>query len=180
MKRRTIMTVLGLLTLLSAVGGCNVIVPLTGATAGPGIYYASTAMSHGPRAQFVNDSAVPMNVRYWVGRRDITAPGGVADIRTDEEMAFTAQPGDHFITQLGRPFWPTSNADAVVWVRLDVGEHGAVEPIWFELEQPGPYTVRASGDLPANLVFERAGDAAISPLPRDRWIASNNGPFPVN
>lgn len=169
-----------LLTLaVAALPGCTASVPIIGATAGPALYYTSTGMSHGPRAQFVNDSSMPMNIRYWVGRRDITAQGGVADIRTGDDLAFTAQPGDHFITQLGREFSTVSNADSVVWVRVDVGEPGAIDPIWFQLEQPAPYTVRATGDSPSQLVFERAGEAQITPLPRDRWIASNNGPFPV-
>jgi hypothetical protein len=170
----------GLFALAAAtMSGCTISVPVIGATAGPALYYTSTAFPQGPRAQFVNDSLIPMNVRYWVGRRDISAQGGVADIRTGDDLAFTAEPGDLFITQLGREFSPVSNADSVVWVRVDVGEPGAVEPIWFQLEHPAPYTLRATGDSVADLVFERAGEAGITPLPRDRWIASNNGPFPA-
>lgn len=148
---------------------------------GTAVQYAASAFPHGPRAQFVNDSAVPLRVRYWVGRRDIFAPAGVTDIRTDDDLSFEAQPGDHFITQLGRKFWPSSMNDAVVRVRIDpVLESGEPQdPIWFQLEQPQPFVFSATGDNAESLVFNRFGGGAITALPRELWIDGNNGPFPV-
>lgn len=159
--------------------GCKASVPIIGATVGPTIYYTATAFPQGPQVQFVNDSSIPVAVRYWVGRRDVTVAGGVADIRTGDDMTFVAEPGDHFITGLGRSFWPTGNTDGVVWMRVDAGAAGALDPVWLQLEHPAPYTVRVTGESPSTLVFTRDGEAGMTPLPRDRWIMQHNGPFPV-
>lgn len=176
MQRATI----GLALLFPAIcAGCKAvgfIAPIAGVSA----TYVATSISHGPRVQFMNDSAVPLRVRYWVGRRDIMAPGGVADIRTDEGLYLDVRPGDFFITQLGRPFWPTGNSDAVVWARIDTAtaQGEPRDPVWLDLVAPGPYVWRATGQDIDSLVFER-DTGTIKPLPPSRWIDGNNGEHPV-
>lgn len=172
---------------LAGLGGCSLpIAPLyfsavstVGAMGGT---QAGLAMSNGPRATFVNDSAMPISVRYWVGRRDTTAHAGVADIRTADDLAFTAKPGEFFITQLGRPWWVTGMSDAVVRVRLEAwradGESAGVT--WLQLDQPQPFTFAAAGESAEDLEFRRFGGGAMAPLPSDQWIDSHHGPFPVD
>jgi hypothetical protein len=143
--------------------------------------YGTAGIPSGPRVSFRNESAVEMRVRYWVGKRDTTAPGGVADIRTRDDMAIHVKPGDLWVTQAGRPFWPTGMKDAVVWARIDTtDEHGeARQPIWLHLEQPQPYRWSATGCCVESLAFHRHGGGGITPVPRDQWIDANDGPFPV-
>ncbi|MBL8744994.1 MAG: hypothetical protein JNK58_01415 [Phycisphaerae bacterium] len=165
-------------------GGCNTEhlgVPGPGAVGGVLVSYGTSAIPHGPRVTFVNDSAMTISIRYWSGRRDTTAPRGVADLRTDEEMSLRALPGEFFITQAGRSWWPTSMSDGVVYARIEVEALDGLKrgPIWLELEQPQPFTFSATGDSPESLEFKRFGGGAIVPLARDRWIDGNNGPFPV-
>jgi hypothetical protein len=155
----------------------NIITP--GVGGGIITHHAAASQPQGPRVTFVNDSKVPLSVRYWVGRRDSTAPRGVADIRTDEGFAFTTAPGEFAITQVGRPWWPTSNADAVVRARIAPADESR-EPVWLDVQQPGPYLFNATGDTFDSIAFGRfGGGGALAPLPRDEWIASNRGPFPV-
>ena len=165
----------------AALIGCKA-APILMPPAGVVPYYVAASQPQGPRVQFVNDSLLPMNVRYWVGRRDVSAAGGVADLRTDEHMSFIAEPGDHFITQVGRPFHPTSNIDAVVWVRVDprLIDGTSLPPAWFELSQPAPYTLQVVGEGRETLAFRRVGPGELSPLAPDLWIEGNNGPFPVH
>lgn len=154
---------------------------------GPGIVsavaldYAATALPHGPRVTFVNESNLTISIRYWSGRRDTSAPRGVADLRTSEHQNIRATPGDFFITQMGRSWWPTSMSDAVIYARLDATDAngGTRGPIWIELEQPQPYKFAAKGDSLESLELRRFGGGAISPMPRDLWIDGNNGPLPV-
>ncbi len=170
--------VIGTSGLLFGCGVWHPTIPATAPVAALATTYGTTAMAHGPRATFVNESTLTLTVRYWSGRRDSTAPGGVADIRTDDAMAFTAKPGEFFITQTGRPWWPTSMTDAVVRARIDI-EGSNREPIWLELEQPGPFKIAAVGCCEESLEFRRFGGGPISAVPRDQWIDGNNGPFPV-
>lgn len=176
--------VVGGAALSASLAGCtsaHLIVPAAGAGLGLGLDYACSMIPAGPRVTFINDSSVPMRLRYWVGRRDTTAPGGVADIRTGEDMAFTASPGEFFITQCGRSWWVTSMTDAIIRVRIDLlPDDGAHQPIWLQLDQPQPYKWRAVGESAEALAFERFGGGGLSPLPRDMWIDGNNGPFPVD
>lgn len=165
--------------------GCDLTqttVPVRGAIIGTTLAYVANTIPAGPRVTFVNESALTLHVRYWSGRRDTTAPAGVADIRTGDDMAFRALPGDFFITQAGRAWWPTSMSDAVIRARIEIespeGEHHA--PIWIELEQPRPFKFTATGDSVETLEFRRYGGGAIVPVPRDQWIDGHNGPFPVD
>jgi hypothetical protein len=174
--RTLVLLALGAAGVLSS--GCTIAVPAI-AQSSWAVHYAATSQPQGPRVTFVNDSQMPLSVRYWVGRRDVSVPGAIADLRTDEHMTFTALPGDQFITQVGRGWWPTSNVDAVVWVRVDAGDPAAPTTSWFELEQPAPYVLQATGTGPADLAFHRPGSAGLVALPRDRWIGDHNGPFPV-
>lgn len=144
---------------------------------------AAGAIPAGPRIFFVNDSEMDLKIRYWVGKRDTVAAGGITDIRTGDDMAFTARPGDFFITQAGRSYWLTGHSDAVVRVRIDPPplENGEpAEPIWIQLDQPHPYRFSATGCSRECLAFHRFGGGGITPLPRDLWIDDNNGPFPVD
>lgn len=179
--RRTIATLAAAGLALAACQTEHLGVPGPGVVSGLALNYAATAMPHGPRVTFVNESAMTITIRYWSGRRDTTAPRGVADLRTGDDMHLRAAPGDFFITQAGRSWWPTGMSDAVVYARIDAemetGEQRG--PIWIELEQPQPFTFVARGDSLDALEFERHGGGAITPLPRDQWIDGHNGPFPV-
>lgn len=166
-------------------GGCyltQTTVPVWGSIIGTSVGYAANKVPAGPRVTFVNESSLTLNVRYWSGRRDTTAPAGVADIRTGDDMAFRALPGDFFITQAGRAWWPTSMSDAIIRAQIEIestdGERRG--PIWIELEQPQPYKFTATGDSIETLEFRRYGGGAIVPVPRDQWIDGHNGPFPVD
>lgn len=180
MKRHRIM--LAGLSAAALLPGCTTVVTfniLAPGLAGSQIgMYAAASQKQGPRVTFVNDSAVALKVRYWVGRRDTTAPGGVADIRTDDHLAFTASPGEFAITQVGRPWLLTSMADSVVRVRIEPADESR-GPVWMNLQQPGPFKFNATGDSFDTLAFNRFGGGDLSPLPREEWFDGNNGPFPV-
>lgn len=159
-----------------------------------GLAYVVTAAdpSTGPRVTFQNDSEITVQVRYWVGRIDITAPGGVADIRTRSEYALIVEPGEQVTRRLGsRVGWSTSSSDLVVWARLDPGEgvilpefettklwEGSDQPQWFEIARPLPFVWRVVGSA-ENLSAMRLGEGELVPLPRDQWIDDNAGEFPV-
>lgn len=185
MKRDTLVRIAIASGVAAWLAGCGTTVPLNVLAPGVGgavtASYAAASQPQGPRVTFVNDSTMPLVVRYWVGWRDTSVAGGVADIRTDDHMSFTAQPGEFFTTQVGRAWKPTSMADAIVRVRIDTPATGgtAHEPIWIQLEQPQPYTLQAVGGSRDTLVLNRYGGGAITPLERGLWIDDNFGPFPV-
>jgi len=166
--------------------GCKA-APLIAPWGGLPVFYGAAAFEHGPRVQLVNDSAMPISVRYWAGRRDTSVVGGVADVRTRPELAFEAVPGSHHISQLGRGFQPASNTDVVIWVNLVPAPGSGVqtvdgtppEPVWLVLHQPQPYVLQLVGDSWETLEVRRTGEAGLSPLPRDRWIDGVNGEYPV-
>lgn len=145
----------------------------------------------GPKVTFRNDADVPVSIRYWVGRLDIRAPGGVADIRTDKRYAFTADPGQTVTVDVGRATWSTAHADAVIRARAQVGAaEEALPPQWFELTRPHPYSWRAVGGL-AVITFQRVGVESGAPgaargggrlveLPRELWIESERFGFPAD
>ncbi len=183
--RRSAAIAAGAIVAAVLLGGCHLsyhVVPVAGSAVGVGVSYATTSLAHGPRVTFVNDSSLTISVRYWSGRRDTTAPRGVADIRTGEDMNITAQPGEFAITQVGRPWWPTSMSDGVVYacVEAEAADGSRRGPMWIELEQPGPFKFSVVGDSVDGLELKRFGGGAIVALPRDQWMAGNNGPFPVN
>lgn len=150
-----------------------------------GIIMVADKAITGPRVVFHNNTEIPVQVRYWVGRMDITAPNGVAELRSDPGFARVVEPGRSFKVHLGkRAGWVTSNADAVVWVRLDPGHEtlvpegeraalwqGSDQPQWFELTRPLPFVWRAVGDA-ADLRAERLGEGGLEPLPKELWISS--------
>lgn len=165
--------------------GCttaHAFVPVAGAVTGVAVSYTASSISHGPRVSFVNDSNFTVSIRYWCGKRDSSAAHGVADVRTDDHMNIRALPGDFFITQVGRPWWPTSMSDAVIYARVETeaADGTRAGPIWLELEQPQPFKFSASGCSAESLVFKRFGGGKIVPLAPDRWIDGNNGPFPLD
>ncbi|MDX2115541.1 MAG: hypothetical protein SFZ24_07960 [Planctomycetota bacterium] len=186
-RRRIIraLSLLGAAASVAALSGCVIeaaTVPAAGAILGPPTMYGAAAMKHGPRASFVNHSGLRLNVRYWVARKDITAPYGWTDIRTGDDMMLDAQPGDMFVTQLGRPRWVTSQTDALVRARVDVvnSDGTTAGPYWIQLDQPLPYVWAAKGDSPETLTFERhQGGGGITPVPVEQWIDGNNGEYPV-
>ncbi len=173
-------------------GGCIIFAPALG---GPTSAVMFGAIPNGPDVIFVNDTDVPLKIRYWVGRTDITAEGGVADTRTDDDFVFEADPGSRTRVGVGRPFWASSNADAVIWARIDIGgESMATDPTWLVLEHPGPYHWKALRAEDGSLKYERfvfdwwtntAGLAnapqvgGISTLPRSKWIERPEGQLPV-
>lgn len=164
--------------------GCKA-APLIAPFGGLPVFYGAAAFEHGPRVQLLNDSSLPISVRYWAGRRDTSVVGGVADVRTRPELAFDALPGSHHISQLGRGFQPASNTDVVIWLNLVPGpgvqtaDGVPAQPVWLVLHQPQPYVLQIIGDSWETLEVRRTGDAGMSPLPRDRWIDGVNGEYPV-
>lgn len=164
----------------------------------PVITVAAFAQKHGPSVRFENRSSVPLRVRYWVGKTDVTAPGGVADIRSRADMAASIPPGESATTQCGRSGWVTANSDAVIRVQIvaepsgPAGDQsdpapGGVSPAppaaagasWYELKLPAPFLIRATEDESGRLVFASAGGGALVPLQPDLWIDDANGELPV-
>ncbi|XOV76264.1 MAG: hypothetical protein ACFHWZ_04805 [Phycisphaerales bacterium] len=129
-----------MLTLAVGLGGCSAFQDFTesGTVVAP--------IGHGPKVVFQNASTRPLEVRYWVGRRDPNkTPGGV-DVMTP--VAFQIDPGEQRMHDVGRTFWQTANTDAVVRVQVNlIDDDGnkveGVDPWWFEFERPAPYSIRA-------------------------------------
>lgn len=146
----------------------------------------------GPRAIFRNDADVPVQIRYWVGRMDVTAPNGVADLRSPDDHAAIVEPGETHTVRVGdRPGYNSAGADVVVWVRLDPADQvilpegevellweGSDEPQWFEITRPRPFAWRVVGTA-GDLRAERLGEGALAPLPTELWIPGNLGELPV-
>lgn len=199
-RRKTLAA--ALLALPLALTGClpqNVVLQPAGAAtiAGVGflgLAYVVTAAdpSTGPRVTFHNDADVPVQVRYWIGRIDVTAPGGVSDIRTKRQYAIVVEPGEQIITRVGsRVGWTTSGSDMVVWARLDSGAdvvlppheieklwEGSDQPQWFQISRPLPFVWQALGSAD-DLQATRLGEGDLSPLPQELWIDDNAGEHPV-
>lgn len=181
--------------------------PHVGATA-PVAVVAAFMQKHGPMVIVQNDTGAPVEVRYWVGKMDISAPNGVADLRTRDDLLVSVPPGESAMSQLGRSGWVTGNSDAVVRVRfthgLTVPPSEGAEPAgdgsdvfpapagemvstWFELKGPFPAVVRASNADYGTVVFERVAmpmqDRTKVPeltlLPPELWVAEANGQHPV-
>lgn len=145
----------------------------------------------GPRVEFRNEAEVPVQVRYWVGKADGMSARGVREMRTRSDWAFVAQPGETVVVRIGRKSWNTSNADAVVWVRVDQGAGmtppegertawwtGSDDPSWYEATGTLPLVWSVSGDEQG--VFpEQAGFESFISLPEELWIPGNNGDYPV-
>ena len=192
MMRRTglLSGVVGLVA-LGAMSGCHgnwnayiggVASPAAVVLGSPVIFYASAAGRHGPSAIFNNESDTRLTVRYWVGRIDCRAPGGVTDWRSPEW--FEIEPGRKVRTELGRNFWITANSDAVVRVRVAPvvasadGTPGEVDPAlvqWYEFDRTPPYYWKAVGTRDA-LTLERFGDGGgtMTPVPASEWFDVND------
>ncbi len=179
--------------------------------AAPAVPIATVAafmQKHGPMVIVQNDTGGPVEVRYWVGKMDIAAPNGVADLRTRDDLLVNVPAGESAMSQLGRSGWVTGNSDAVVRVRfthgLTVPAAEGAEPAgdgsdvfpapasemvstWYELKGPFPAVVRASNADDGTVVFERVAmpmqDRAKVPelavLSPELWVAEANGPHPV-
>jgi len=152
---------------------------------------AADLHASGPRVEFRNQAEIPVQVRYWVGKADGLNATGVREIRTREDWAFVAEPGETVVSRIGRPSWNTSNADAVVWIRIDSGVgltpeqgeriipwRGGADPEWYEVTGPLPVVWIATGDGDA-LFAERRGRGALVTLPEELRIPDNNGRYPM-
>lgn len=147
-----------------------------GAVAGTTAEYAAD----GPRLTFQNSTSRPLDIRWWVGRVDVTSPDGVSDVRTGQHLGFTCKPGETVRRRSLRQPWPTGTQDAVVWVQVrQVGEQGEGEGWWMELPRPGPYKLRAR-ECDGRVCFDRPrGGAEIVMLPVEAAPTGRNGEFPV-
>lgn len=161
-----------------ALSGCETIreVRQSGAVIAPA--------GHGPKVTFQNASTKPLEVRYWVGKRDASGVPGGREVMTP--VAFQIQPGEQRMSDVGRPHWPTANTDAIVRVQVNLidenGEHvEGVDPWWFEFERPSPYSIRAVNASRArqNLEFETWGEGNLFIVPADQWIPGHRGLYPV-
>jgi hypothetical protein len=140
-------------------------------------------IGHGPKVTFQNASTRPLEVRYWVGRRDVNkTPGGV-DVMTP--VAFQIEPGEQRMHDVGRTYWQTANTDAVVRVQVNlIDEDGdtveGVDPWWFEFERPAPYSIRAvnASRTRQNLDFETWGEGDLFIVGPEEWIPGHNGRYP--
>lgn len=187
--------------LVASMGGCyagawyaSSGIPLTGLSLTPAAAalgavpsaYATTQIKHGPTASFHNESESRLAVRFWVGKTDYRAPGGVADWRSP--AAFELDPGETERVQLGRKGWFTANSDAVVRVQVSsVAPSDAAPdqivllesgPYWYEFEKPAPYSMKAVGPREA-LVFESCGEGELKPVDRSEWFERCNDDFPA-
>lgn len=139
---------------------------------------------HGPKVTFQNASTNRLEVRYWVGKRDVVnTPGGV-EVQTP--VAFLSEPGVQRMHDVGRQNWPTANSDAVVRVQITLLDDQdrpveGVDPWWFEFERPSPYSIRAVNATRTrqNLDFETWGEGNLFIVPPDQWIPGHNGLYPV-
>ena len=138
---------------------------------------------HGPKVTFQNASTRPLEVRYWVGRRDPNNTPGGSDVMTP--AAFQIQPGEQRMNDVGRTFWLTANSDAIVRVQVNlIDENGdyveGVDPWWFEFERPAPYSIRAvnASRTRRNLDFETWGQGDLFIVGPEEWIPGHNGLYP--
>lgn len=148
--------------------------------------YASVMTKHGPHATFENTSDTRLSVRYWVGKPDFRAVGGIADWRSP--VTFEIDPGEKKRVQLGRKGWFTANSDAIVRVQVsavvppDTAPDQVVllenGPFWYEFERPAPYFMKATGQREA-LAFESYGQGGIKPVDRSEWFDRANDDFPA-
>lgn len=172
--------------------GCNAVIhPIVVAEAtsatpftafgGPVVGAMAPLFIGGPMLIFQNETTHEVSVRYWIGRVDVTAPGGVADVRTAKSLAFNLEPGKQAVKQTGRNPWPTGTHDAVV--RLEAREKLADgtmgESVWWEFTRPAPYTIRVREDSEGKLVWERLGNGQLVEVPPDLRPIGRNGEFPV-
>lgn len=138
---------------------------------------------YGPKVTFQNASSRTLEVRYWVGKRDVNKTPGGSDVMTP--VAFRIEPGEQRMHDVGRAKWPTANLDAVVRVQVNLVEDGekaeGVDPWWFEFERPSPYSIRAvnASRTRRNLDFETWGEGNLFIVPPDQWIPGHNGLYPV-
>lgn len=138
---------------------------------------------HGPKVTFQNASSKTLEVRYWVGKRDVNNTPGGDDVMTP--VAFRIEPGEQRMHDVGRANWPTGNLDAVVRVQVNLVEDGeraaGVDPWWFEFERPAPYSIRAvnASQTRRNLDFETWGEGNLFIVPTDQWIPDHHGLYPV-
>ncbi len=154
-----------------------------GATASLGGIAVGTAAScfvDGPRLSFHNDTDRPLQVRWWVGRVDVTAPEGMTDLRTARHMLLTVQPGTTERCFPDRRPWPTGQTDAVVWAQ--VTEPGCCDQAsrtwWLDLARPAPYRLRAHV-CDGEITFDRADGRAVAALSPDRAPIGQNEGLPV-
>lgn len=139
---------------------------------------------YGPKVTFQNASSKTLEVRYWVGKRDVNKTPGGAEVMTP--AAFRIEPGEQRMHDVGRANWPTANADAVVRVQVKlVDEDGdraeGVDPWWFEFERPSPYSIRAvnASRTRENVDFETWGEGNLFIVPPAQWIPGHHGLYPV-
>jgi hypothetical protein len=178
MQRWALAGVAGSLGVLAlGLGGCETVRSLrdSGSLIAPA--------GHGPKVTFQNASTRPLEVRYWVGKRDPNATPGGVDVMTP--VAFQIEPGEQRMHDVGRAYWLTANEDAVVRVQVNlIDETGSkvegVDPWWFEFERPAPYRIRAvnASEPRQNLDFETWGEGDLFIVPSDQWILGHNGLYP--
>lgn len=160
----------------------------------PATTVALFAQRHGPRVTLENHTAETLEVRYWVGRVDVTARDGVGDLRTRDDLFFHLPPGTASMAQCGRRGWVTGYTDSILRVSItpvrlaEPGQDRAPEPLgparWYELEQPQPYDLRVSADEEGAMHVERLAREGVQvgglrQLSPDQHIARANGPHPV-
>jgi hypothetical protein len=137
--------------------------------------------SDGPRVAFDNQTSKTMEVRWWIGRVDMTDPSGFSDLRTGQHLGAVVPPGKKIARRTQRQPWPTGTVDAVV--RLEVRERLADgtlgEVKWLELPRPGSYLLRAK-EVDGAVVFDRPrGNGEVVALPLEGTPTGRNGDFPV-
>ncbi len=135
----------------------------------------------GPRVAFDNQTSKTMEVRWWIGRVDMTDPAGFSDLRTGQHLGAVVPAGKKIARHTGRQPWPTGTVDAVV--RLEVRERLADgtlgEVKWLELPRPGSYLLRAK-EVDGAVVFDRPrGHGEVVALPLEGMPTGRNGDFPV-
>ncbi|MEM8834235.1 MAG: hypothetical protein AAGD00_00310 [Planctomycetota bacterium] len=160
--------------MLTSFLGHELIAP--GPLAATGMFIIANS-DYGPTVSFRNESDVPIEVRYWIGRIDQTAPTGVTDWRTPLSPVAIA-PGEKAFNSVGISGWVTRAADGVV--RAEVRVEGRDMPVWFELGGPPPYQVRALGEDALRIAFEPVREeSSLASVPVRERFAGNYGRYPV-
>lgn len=189
--RRVMLLALPLFGVVGAMSGCEESTMVTrgfvdhwgpqAAATAPATAIATLYTSDGPRLAFDNRTSKSFEVRWWVGRVDLDAPGGFTDLRTAQHLGTVVPAGMKVSRHTGRMPWPTGTVDAVVQVevreRLEGGALG--EATWLELPRPGPYLLRAQ-ESEGVIAYDRPrGKGEVVTIPADQAPIGRNGDFPV-
>lgn len=166
MKRATLRTGIGLLTLIAAgANGCNGFNSIGGGNS------AAAAKDEGTQvAEFANASSVQLNVQFRLGLRDSNTGGIVRSIRGESAYVKPAASYLYRVASASLPVSPyTPLKDRVVQFRVNVVTPSWEKPeaVWYEVVAPPPVKIEARGTA-QNLTF-RCDQGQVVLVPKEHW-----------